>query len=103
MVAKYYVAKRLRTNENHTVHKEGCPFLPDDDKRIFLGAYNSGRDAISEAKKHFIKTDTCQFCSKEHRLHEEQPVLHKHFIKNLISEEIQKELSDYQNLVCCLN
>jgi len=103
MVAKYYVAVRPRTNENHAIHKEDCPFLPDDDKRIYLGDYNSGRDAVREAKKYFIKTDSCQFCSKEPRLHEEQPVLHKQFIKGIISEEIQKELSYYQNLVCCLN
>jgi hypothetical protein len=103
MDAKYYVALRPRTNKSHAVHKEGCPFLPDNDKRIYLGAFNSGRNALSEAKKHFIKTGICQFCSKEHMLHEEQSVLHKKFIKDLISEEIQKELSDYQNLICCLN
>ncbi len=41
MVAKYYVAVRPSTNENHTVHKDGCPFLPDADKRIYLGDFNS--------------------------------------------------------------
>ena len=103
MVAKYYVAVRPRTNESHAVHKEGCPFLPDNDKRIYLGAFNSGRDAVREANNFFVRTNSCQFCSKERKVHEKQPVLHKQFIKELISDEIQKELSDYQNLVCCLN
>jgi hypothetical protein len=103
MVAKYYVAVRPRTNENHAVHKEGCPFLPDDDKRIYLGAFNSGRDAVREARNHFTRTDTCQFCSKEHRVNEEQPVFHKQFIIDFISEEILKESGYLQNLVCCLN
>jgi hypothetical protein len=102
-MAKYYVAVRTRTNEDHTVHKEGCPFLPDEDKRIYLGAFNSGQDAVREARNHFIKTNSCKFCSKEHKVHEEPPVLQKQFIKELISEGIQKELSYYQNLVCCLN
>jgi hypothetical protein len=103
MVAKYYVAVRPRTNENHTVHKDGCPFLPDDDKRIYLGDFNSGRDAVRVAKNYFIRTDSCRFCSKEHSEHKEQPVLIKQFIMEFISEEIRKESADYKSLVCCLN
>jgi hypothetical protein len=103
MAAKYYVAIGPRTNKNHSVHKEGCPFLPDHNKRIYLGAFNSGRDALREARNHFVRTDSCQFCSKEHRVHREQPVLGNQFIMGQISEEIRKESAYFQNLVCCLN
>jgi hypothetical protein len=66
MVAKYYLAIRPQTNKNHAVHKEGCPFLPENDKRIFLGRFNSGHEAVKEGRRHFLKTNSCLFCSKEH-------------------------------------
>lgn len=103
MTAKYYLAIRPQTNEHHAVHKEGCPFLPDDEKRIYLGAFNSGQDAVGESKRHFIRTNSCQFCSKEHKVHDELPVFHKWVVKDLISAEPQTSLSYYQNLICCLN
>ena|SRR5450759_1607242 len=67
MVEKYYVAIRPQTNEQHAVHKEGCPFLPDDEKRIYLGVFNSGKDAVREGQRHFDRTNSCLFCSKEHQ------------------------------------
>ncbi|TAL80194.1 MAG: hypothetical protein EPN88_01445 [Bacteroidetes bacterium] len=73
MVARYYLGLRPHTNEYHAVHKEGCPFLPDDKKRIFLGAFNSVKDAVREGQKHFIRTGNCQFCSKEHQPDRGQP------------------------------
>jgi hypothetical protein len=66
MVTKYYVAIRPQTNDYHSVHKENCPFLPDDKKRIYLGQFDSGHDAIKEGKRHFDKTKCCLFCLKEH-------------------------------------
>jgi hypothetical protein len=66
MVAKYYVVIRPQTNERHIVHKEGCPLLPEDEKRIYLGLFFSCHLAISEGQKHFSKTGICPFCLKEY-------------------------------------
>jgi hypothetical protein len=65
MEAKYYVAVRPRTNEMHGVHKEGCPLLDDDEKRIYLGTFKSGYDAETEGLRHFSKAKCCAFCAKE--------------------------------------
>jgi hypothetical protein len=65
MEAKYYVAMRPRTNEMHGVHKEGCPFLEDEEKSIFLGKFRSAYDAERAGLKHFSKTKCCAFCAKE--------------------------------------
>ena len=62
---KYYVAIRPQINEYHAIHKEGCPFLPDEEKRIYLGEFNSGMEAVKESQSHFSKTKGCIFCSKE--------------------------------------
>ncbi len=85
MIAKYYLALRPQTDEHHAVHRDGCPFLPDYKKRIYLGTFNSGQDAVREGKRHFIKTNSCQFCSREHKVHDEESILHLRVIKDLIS------------------
>jgi hypothetical protein len=66
MAAKYYVAIRPQTNERHIVHKEGCPLLPEDGKRIYLGLFRSCHQAESEGQKHFSMTGSCPFCLKEY-------------------------------------
>jgi hypothetical protein len=67
MVAKYYVAIRPQTNKHHAVHKEDCPFLPDDGKRIYLGVFNSDQDALGEGKRYFSRTKCCLFCSPDNQ------------------------------------
>ena len=67
MAAKYYVALRPQTNGLHTLHKEHCPFLPEDEKRIYLGIFASSRDAIMEGRRHFSGANVCRFCLKEHQ------------------------------------
>jgi hypothetical protein len=75
MVAKYYVVIRPQTDENHAVHKEDCPFLPENEKRIYLGMFGSCEEAIREGKRHFPRTNHCRFCSKEHQTESKEPVL----------------------------
>jgi hypothetical protein len=103
MIAKYYLALKPQTDEHHAVHKEGCPFLPEHEKRIYLGTFNSGQDAVVEAKRHFIKTHSCQFCSKDHNSPDKQPELHERIQTALIPAEPEISLSYNTNLLCCLN
>lgn len=103
MIAKYYLSIRPQTNEHHAVHREGCPFLPDNEKRIYLGIFNSGQDAVMEGKRHFIKTSSCNFCLKDHKVSDEQPKLHKRVQKAIIPVEPEISLSYNTNLLCCLN
>jgi hypothetical protein len=102
MSTKYYVAVRPQINENHAVHKEGCPFLPDDKKRIYLGEFSSDKDAVREAQLHFIKTKGCIFCSKEHKKYEEKP---SQFVwaDELIPAESEGPVSYHQSLIYCVN
>lgn len=71
---KYYVGIRPQTNEHHAVHREDCPFLPDEEKRIYLGMFNSAQDAIIEGQLYFDRTNSCLFCLKEHQQEEKKPV-----------------------------
>lgn len=77
MTEKYFIGIRPQTNESHSIHKEGCPFMPVDEKRIFLGTFRTAHDAASEGKKHFNKSDSCLFCSKEHHPSESEPAFSK--------------------------
>jgi hypothetical protein len=73
--ASYYVAVRPQTNELHSVHREGCPFMPDDSKRIFLGNFPTGDDALMEGQKYYRGSTKCRFCSKEHSKEITEPAL----------------------------
>jgi hypothetical protein len=75
MVTKYYVAIRPQTDEHHAVHKEDCPFLPEHEKRIYLGIFGSCDEAIREGQRYFPRTNGCLFCSKEHQHVRKKPEL----------------------------
>ena len=77
MGSKYYVAVRPQTNEYHAVHKEDCPFLPEEEKRICLGMFNTDQDAVREGQRHFPRAISCRFCSKEHMAQNKKPVVNE--------------------------
>lgn len=60
----YFLAVRPQLNEFHAVHKDGCPFMPEDNKRIYLGTFGSEREAGIAAKQYFSRSSECRFCSK---------------------------------------
>lgn len=64
--AKYFISIRPQTNEYHSVHKEDCPFLPEDGKRISLGSFESPSEALAEGHKYYGQSKCCLFCSKEY-------------------------------------
>jgi hypothetical protein len=103
MNSKYYVAVRPQTNDHHAVHKEGCPFLPDDEKRIYLGTFNSGKDAMRESQRHFVKTKGCLFCSKEHMTGDEKQFKSELKTFDKIIVKVHTPLSHIQSMICCLN
>ena len=102
MSTKYYLAVRPQINENHAVHKEGCPFLPDNNKRIYLGEFSSGKDAVIEGQRHFIRTKGCIFCSKEHKVYEEEPSQFKR-TDDMIPVKPEGHVTFHQILIYCVN
>jgi hypothetical protein len=101
MNSKYYIAVRPRTNENHPVHKDGCPFLTDDDKRIYLGSFGSAREALKEGELLFDKVNSCSFCCKEAK----KPVEVKEYryVIEMVPVEVQGQSDFYQGMFCCVN
>jgi hypothetical protein len=100
MVAKYYVAIRPQTNEYHAVHKEDCPFLPENEKRIYLGMFSSGKEAVREGQIHFTRASCCPFCLKEVQTEKGQPVFYK---KDIVPSDSQILQSLKGNLLYLLN
>ena len=47
------------------IHSKGCPFLPQESKRILLGKFSLSSDAEKAGKEFFNKSSSCPFCSKE--------------------------------------
>jgi hypothetical protein len=103
MEAKYYVAVRPRTNETHPIHKEGCPFLADDEKRIYLGMFKSGSDALTEGRQHFLNSSRCPFCSKETETVKDDSIRYGKINTGNISERIQLPVFLHSTVFCCVN
>jgi hypothetical protein len=99
MVSKYYIALRSQTNNRHAVHKEDCPFLPDAEKRICLGYFQSEQQAIREGEKHFRSTGHCRFCMKEHQ----EPMFSEIDISSILPTEKQLSQADTEAAFCYLN
>jgi hypothetical protein len=101
--AKYYVAVRPQTNDHHSVHRQGCPFLSGNEKMIYLGKFSLGRDAIKASRFHFKKTECCLFCSREIKIfNNEQPAFDL-INGDIIAKELQRPVSFHQSLLCCVN
>jgi hypothetical protein len=99
MGSKYYVSVRPQTNDHHAVHKEGCPFLPEDGKRIFLGEFRTGMEAEISGNMHFRKAKQCRYCCKDFARNE------KASVPVMIRESVSsaKPALFYQGMICCIN
>lgn len=87
-VERYYVALRPQTNEIHSIHREGCPFMPEDNKRIYLGVFPSGKEAGEEGSKFFSKSHCCRFCSQD---------------STIIKSKVSMSLKNATQFLCVLN
>jgi hypothetical protein len=103
MTKKYYVAVRPQTNDLHSVHKEGCPFMPDDGKRIYLGQFNSGQDALRMGEMYFPETGSCRFCCKENTSSPDNSAVSKWSGKDIVTVKTEITVSYEQSMFCCLN
>jgi hypothetical protein len=103
MIKKYYVAVRPQTNQLHAVHQEGCPFLPDDGKRIFLGQFKSGNDAVRMSARHFTETGSCLFCCNESKSLPDNSSGSKLSGQDIVSVRPEIPVSFMQSMLCCLN
>ncbi len=61
--SSYYVRKYPQLNGTYAIHKEGCPFLPVIEKRIWLGEFSSFREAAVNAELFFSEVSYCCYCS----------------------------------------
>ena len=64
-MALYYVNKNAQPNGDHEVHKTGCTRMPLEQNRLYLGSFVSCHEAVREAKKHYLQSNGCYYCSIE--------------------------------------
>jgi hypothetical protein len=100
MEAKYYVALKPRTNDVQRVHKEGCPFLSEDEEKIYLGRFISNHDAGKAGLKLFINAECCPFCSKQKTSLKDKPVQYK---LSCISADPLIITAPVRGMFCCVN
>jgi hypothetical protein len=103
VISRYFVAIRTQTNEQHYVHREGCPFMPSDDKRILLGVFNSGKKALKEGQMLFMRTRICKFCHNEQVREIMEPVFSEIEIERYIPSESQLSMANSGGLFYLMN
>lgn len=59
----YCVDTDAEQNGEHVVHRIKCQCIPMD--KIELGPFPTCYDAVQAARKHYRKTNGCQYCCKE--------------------------------------
>ena len=60
----YYVNKNAQANGDHEVHTSSCGYLPAIVNRIYLGDFATCSTAVTEARKHYTKSNGCFLCSR---------------------------------------
>jgi hypothetical protein len=103
MAAKYYLTKRSIQDDHHSIHREGCPFMPDAEKRIPLGHFLSGDDALAESWKLFKHVNCCRFCIPEYFKEVKVPGLSEIEIISIIPTEKQLSQPCSESASCFLN
>ncbi|MCV6629624.1 MAG: hypothetical protein OIF50_07165 [Flavobacteriaceae bacterium] len=64
-MTNYYVNKIPSDNQDHEVHKEECPWLPEKFKLTLVGRFSNCKEAVEAAKNHFKKANGCCFCNNK--------------------------------------
>jgi hypothetical protein len=60
---QYYVSKIAQANGDHEVHEGNCKYLPKLENRIYLGAFDSCKEAVRAANVFYVKVNGCVYCS----------------------------------------
>lgn len=102
MGIKYYIAVKPRTDDFHAIHKGDCPFLNNEEK-IFIGSFNSGREAENAGQKIFSNSKSCAFCSKKESTDVTRPLTSLIFEKLIVFDEQVFSGSCSQDLFCSVN
>lgn len=61
----YFVAVKVKAEDEFIVHKEGCMYLPKVTERNYLGLYLTAKEAVKDANLIFQNAKACIHCLKE--------------------------------------
>jgi hypothetical protein len=62
--AVYYVNRNAQKSGDHEVHTTDCKQGAKEENRLYLGTFESCRDAVRAAKKHYRQSDGCHYCAR---------------------------------------
>lgn len=65
-MSHYFVNNASLPDGHHEVHTMGCRCMPVD--KSYLGDFEFAEDALTEARKDFPKTSTCERCGDGSRI-----------------------------------
>lgn len=104
MNSRYYISHKARINDHHSVHRDCCPFMPDDGEKTYLGSFDDPTEAVKSGKKYYKLASRCPFCCKEQTAAFSNghlfPVRN---IREIVKERIQAHEARLTGLLCSVN
>lgn len=58
----YYLSTEPNNDGDHEIHTRECSKIPSFHKRLYLGPFNNGHEALGLAKVSHSKSVICQAC-----------------------------------------
>lgn len=61
----YFVSTKVTIKGVHTVHKDGCMYMPNVTQRNYLGLFLTAKEAVKVACHNFQNAKACNHCLEE--------------------------------------
>jgi hypothetical protein len=58
----FYISTVSNSDSSYEIHHRDCPYLPDPDKREYIGPFNTGKEALRKAIHANPNACLCPFC-----------------------------------------
>ncbi|MBW3469373.1 hypothetical protein [Arthrospiribacter ruber] len=58
----FYISTIKNENASYEVHHRECPFLPEAEKREYIGAFNTGKEALRKIIHANPNASLCKIC-----------------------------------------
>ena len=63
---KFYVDNQIscEVRRSHVVHREDCPQLPGESRRLYIGHFTCKDEALKRSKVIYPTSDACEVCCR---------------------------------------
>ncbi len=94
----FFIRVKSQFNGTYPVHSEDCPFLPDDQNRIYLGEFSTYAEALFSTRFYFPEASKCNFCAKQSMMADNNLIINRSKRKFILNSSDSSDLINLDNL-----